>query len=517
MPMHDLLVEPVFHVTMPGGHRAVLTLPGVLAELARDDIVSFDHLRPHQEHAWYAFLVQLVAIALNEEGLALDQADEPRWRERLLRLTKDHGGHAPWCLIVEDLSLPAFMQPPLQEGEITEFKEPVAEPDAPDLDLLVTAKGHDVKPGRASIPRLDHWPLTLVALQTMQGYSGAKNYGIARMNGGYGSRPCVTFAPGPGWGSRLRRDVGILLGIRKNLAEQFGYRQQGGGALMWLEPWDGLSALDLRNLDPYFIEVCRRVRLAEHDGKLIARTKGTVATRTNAGLYAGNLGDPWMPVGADGKALSVSGKSGFGYQRSAELLFGRDFVPSPTQIVTDLGAGDVMFFAWALSRGQGKTEGLHERWVPLPARVRRRLLTESDRASFGELARQRVQTVRTLQDRVLRPALCVLLQGAPGRLKLRDNRASRWVRQHDAAVDQLFFPRLWRDLERDSATAQTDWQRELINLGRALVREAETSVPLSAARRYGAIAAAEGMFEGLARRHFPDVFAEEEAKHDHSA
>jgi CRISPR system Cascade subunit CasA len=517
MPMHDLLVEPTFCVTMPDASRQKLTLPGVLAELARDDIVSFDHLRQHQEHAWYSFLVQLAAIALVEENILLDAADEGTWRERLLSLTANHGGHAPWCLVVEDLSLPAFMQPPVPEDNLDAFKECVDEPDAGALDLLVTSKSHDVKAPRVSRPSPDHWVFALVALQTMQGYSGKKNYGIVRMNGGYGSRPCITLAPGRSWGARFRRDVGILLRSRSMIVDQLGYRERGGLALLWLIGWDGQTSLFLQGLDPYFIEVCRRVRLLCEEHSFAARTAATSSARINAETLLGNTGDPWTPVGVDGKALSVSGKKGFAYQTTARLLFGRDFLASQTQRVEASDPPELEFLAWVLARGQGKTEGLHERWVPVPTSVRRRLTSEDARTGLGELAQQRIRAVEISQRGLLRPALCALLQGGAAKLKLDDDRAWPWVQRHDRAVDSRFFPSLWRDLELEPGEAQVAWQRELIDMGREVLREAEGSVPLSAARRYRGLATAEGMFEGLARKHFPDVFYVKEDKNEPSA
>jgi hypothetical protein len=42
-----------------------------------------------------------------------------------------------------------------------------------------------------------------------------------------------------------------------------GYHDEGV-ALVWTEPWDGTAALSTDDLAPYFIEICRRIRLARH-------------------------------------------------------------------------------------------------------------------------------------------------------------------------------------------------------------------------------------------------------------
>ena len=110
----------------------------------------------------------------------------------LRALTPTFGDDEPWRLVVEDPGQPAFMQCPAPKG-IEGFRRRVLTPD--DLDLLVTAKNHDLKQTVALEGRAEDWFFALIDLQTMAGYFGAGNYGIARMNGGYSTRPCVGLAP----------------------------------------------------------------------------------------------------------------------------------------------------------------------------------------------------------------------------------------------------------------------------------------------------------------------------------
>jgi len=516
MPMHDLLIEPAFQVTLRSGRSGTLTLPGVIASLARDDdIVSFDHLRPHQQHAWHAFLVQLAAIALSDAGSPLDSADESTWRDRLRHLTHKHGDHAPWCLVVEDLSLPAFMQPPVPEGHLEALEKVSVFPDAPALELLSVARQHDVKATRVAAPDSDHWAYALVGLQTMQAYSGSNQHAIARMDGGAGTRSCVALAPGLDFGLRFRRDLAVLLEVRQELAAQYGYPAAGGLALLWVEPWDGSASLPLSRLDPYFIEVCRRVRLMVGAKGIEARTAPSAQPRIAAKAARGNTGDPWAPVSAEGKALTVH-KDGFSYRELEKLLFGRDWTPGPAQRVARGDPPALLLLAVSFGHRRRLTglEGFHERLLPLPGRVVRNLTAAEGRDLLAQMAKQRVEAVQRLQRNVLRPSLGVLFKGWSRAVALdRDP----WLRRHDAAVDQLFFPRLWRDLERGALEAQLEWEREIIELGRTVLREAQESVPLATARRYRAFAAAEGLFEALARRHFPDLFAHKEVTHGHNA
>jgi CRISPR system Cascade subunit CasA len=171
-----------------------------------------------------------------------------------------------------------------------------------------------------------------------------------------------------------------------------------------------------------------------------------------------------------------------------------------------------LFVASVLVRGQGKTEGLHERLLPIPARVRSLLASSEGTSRIGGLAKQRVEVVTTARRSVLHPALCALLQGAPEKLDFRDDRTDVWTAQLDRAVDAIFFERLWRDLEREPAEADRAWTGEVIAIARAILERAIRGAPVPAARRYRALAAAERIFGGAVRRKFPDLTLKEEPR-----
>ena len=127
----------------------------------------------------------------------------------------------------------------------------MATPD--DLDILVTAKNHDVKQAVALGCAPDDWMLALVDLQTMAGFLGAGNYGIARMNGGFSARPCLGLAPADAWTRRASvqrhaADAGWARVAAGRPSGLFRIRRTGL-ALLWLEPWDGRTSLDLRELE----------------------------------------------------------------------------------------------------------------------------------------------------------------------------------------------------------------------------------------------------------------------------
>ena len=119
-----------------------MSLPDVYGVLAADAVASFPALRPHQRHAWHAFLAQLGVIATHRSGVAVAPRKAGEWLALLRELTAEFGDDEPWRLIVDDPARPAFMQCPATTA-LGQYRRLVATPD--DLDVLVTAKNHDVK------------------------------------------------------------------------------------------------------------------------------------------------------------------------------------------------------------------------------------------------------------------------------------------------------------------------------------------------------------------------------------
>ena len=137
------MVDDLFVVKCLDGEHKSISLPAVYELLWRDEISSFDGLRPHQWQSWHCFLVQCGALALLRRDSDLIPESEEGWREVLRGLTSDFPNDEPWCLYVEDAEKPAFMQVPVPDGCMPAYKSVVSTPD--DLDMLVTAKNHDVK------------------------------------------------------------------------------------------------------------------------------------------------------------------------------------------------------------------------------------------------------------------------------------------------------------------------------------------------------------------------------------
>ena len=184
--------------SVPSGERSICRL---FLPYAENRVLDLPFLRPHQRAPWHSFCVQLAALALHRAGHDAVVADAETWRDLLRRLTADWTGDEPWRLVVEDVAKPAFMQPPVPAGSDDPHRTTVGTAD--DLDVLVTAKNHGVKQGICTDASPAAWVAALVLLQTTGGFLGAGNYGIARMNGGFATRP---------WSASCRRAVSARIG-----------------------------------------------------------------------------------------------------------------------------------------------------------------------------------------------------------------------------------------------------------------------------------------------------------------
>jgi CRISPR system Cascade subunit CasA len=500
MPEYDLLTEPSLGVEYRNGGWERLSLPSVLAALSTGIDLEFTALQAHQMHAWHAFLVQLGALAVHAAGDTRVERSAEEWCAAILMLTE--GKHEPWCLVVEELASPAFLQPPVADRKIDALKNETSTPD--EIDLLATAKNHDLKRRRVRAPAPEHWVFMLVSVQTMQGFSGKSNYGIARMNGGFSNRPGIGVAHDAGWSSPFVRDVKLLLESREDLIAGFDYRVSDGVALLWTQPWDGTSSLSPTECDPFFIEICRRIRLVQTKSRIVARFVGTDKTRVEAKQLKGNLGDPWIPVRREDSAALTAGD--LSYKTLQDVLFGNTYKPSLATTVRDEDGPTPTLVARVLARGQGKTEGMHERILPLPARARRLFATADGRSRLGQLSQQWVEIVATLRGKVLRPALIMLLQGGPDKPNYKDDRCDMLARALDRRVDEVFFEALFDAVELEPAEAKRGWTSRVIDLARQIFHDAAASMPIASIHRYRALSRAERMFEGAARKQFPDVF-----------
>ena len=509
----SLLTDPIF--TTSDGTRA--SLPQLFAAMSKGEVKGFPALRPHQRPAWHMFLVQLGALATWTARHDKLPDDAAAWASALRGLTPNHLNDEPWQLVVEDRSKPAFLQPP-DPGNLKWF--PVPTPDA--LDLLITSRNHDLKKAVARRATAEDWVFALVSLQTCEGYGGPKNYGIARMNRGFSSRPMLGLAPGAKRGDLSvdpsawwRRDAHQLFASRTP-GDNLPIGVIGGPGLLWCLEWPEADQLDIRQLDPWFIEVCRRVRLTKSDEGLRAKRAFSKAARIQAKAFKGNVGDPWAPVHkSEAEALTLGGGD-FDYARLCDLLFSGEWTVPQLASAVSGDTGDMLLVAETLSRGRGKTEGFKSRVINVPGNVLP--LFSSDTAS--SLSKAQMKEIKAF-DKALRDALA-LAAASGDRVKLdqeikkneknkqKKNRfyahAAHARTQFDRVADRVFFPGLWRRLAVSGQSPAGEFEAKrtfLVSLkqsAEAVLETALPSMPYAAIYRPRAEARARRAFRTTLRR-----------------
>lgn len=498
---YSLLHDPLFYVKLKSDESTRFNLPQILEALIDDELVAFNALQPHQFQPLFSFLVQLAALAIARENDGQTPASQEEWRALLIKLAG--GVPEAFCLVVHDLSKPAFLQTPIPEGSLkkAKYKNDKRSPDQ--LDILVTTRNHDLKRTRIRYATPEYWIYSLLTLQTLEGYFGVGNYGVVRMNGGYAARPMIGFSPSIELAGRFRRDLQMLLNSRNQTADTFGYDLQGQ-ALLWLEPWGGSkkSGYRLPDLDPHFIEICRRIRFTDDDDHLICWRANTEGMRIEPDKkLKGITGDPWTPIERDGeKALNIVA-SGFPYSRVRDLLLDEKYIQPPA-LEIDHDADGGYFIAIGLARGEGKTDGFHRRILPVPTEIASAFLGLESRQILANRSKARMERAARVQAHVLRPALYKLV-GEPS--DFDDVRS--WDTLFAANVDDNFFPMLWEDFHLDEEQADENWQRYLKNLAQSILEQAIGAASQSAARRYRIVAEAESIFINLAFKELPLAFS----------
>ncbi len=496
---YSLLDEPLIRARLvDDGQLIKYSLPGLFVALARDEVRDFPALRPHQRHPWHAFLVQLAAMALHHAGRDKPFETEQEWKAALLALTPEHPDGAAWCLIALH-DKPAFMQAPVPDGKVSDWKNTLYAPD--ELDMLVTSKNHDLKAARMRQVFPDDWVMALISLQTQEGFLGAGNYGISRMNGGFASRPAIGIVPIGYWGIRWQRDVAVLLKHRREIVEFMGLQNESGIGLVWQKIWSGESSLAFASLDPFYIEICRRIRLVQPDGRqsISAVATGSKAARIEAKERNGITGDPWMPIDtAAGKALTI-GSDGFHYRLAAELLFGNKFRSPIAQIPNAAdGEAGIMVLAQGVTRGQGKTEGYHERRIPISPKVRN-MLRQKKTDLLAKVAGERVDAIGKMRS-VLWTALAALFDQGAVKDKFSDSakdKAAVFTKTFEQAEDPRFFEELNVEIESDDPENQRlQWLLFMVDRAEAILKTAFIAGPQGGEQRYRARSAALTRFHG---------------------
>lgn len=511
---YHLLSDPLISISGARGIRRV-SLPGLFAAMARREVDGFSALRPHQNAAWHMFLVQLAALALWTAEADRIVQGESAWRDMLRKLTPDFPQDEPWHLVVQDMARPAFLQPPRPADPLK--RTPISSSD--EMDLLVTSKNFDIKQAIAYTGLPEDWLYALVSLQTMQGFSGRQNYGIARMNGGSANRPLLGLAPGHAGDATVHpsawwmRDVSRLMSSPRDSTEG----KLGGPALLWCLQWAEDEQLQVADLDPWFIEVCRRVRLRSAEGRLAAERSISKKARINASAFSGNLGDPWTAINTiEGKSFTAS-QQGFPYEKVCELLFSGNWRLPLLARHGPEETGDMVLMLEVLVRGDGRTEGFHSRRIPVPKKSHFASVTAASvsNAQIEDIAK----FVQALRNALVLVALGGDREARPGKSRLRKLRdyAEPAIERFQKRADDLFFETLWDRVaaeEKGGGAKEESRLNFLQALHEAAKREFRAgmpAIPCPATQRLRAETRAEGLFRGGIRKQFPELFEKEGA------
>ncbi len=524
----NLLLDPLFRVRLPE-QTTRASLPELLALLGEDRVDSLPGLQRHQEDAFHIFLCYLAGAVLDRQGRAEPRQSAVFWLEGIRALTNAEGcdNDDAWTLVVDDPTRPAFLQAPAPSREVymREYvferktnkprKAKATTPAA--LDVLQTARNHDIKAARGWSDEPEAWCYALLTMQTMTGYSGRGNQSISRMNGGYGSRPCVGWQEHRRAGTRFLRDTAVLLSHRSTWLEQpYPYRNVGK-VLLWLQAWDGEVPLPLSTLDPFYLEIARRIRLISTQDGYRALAATASSPRIAAKDQKGNLGDPWIPINIEkGSALTVQG-TGLTPKLLRELLF-PDGVYNPA-VMQDVSAGQGAGWlsASVLVGGDCTTDGFHEAAIRIPEKIRPVVFGKSPaRDRLAGLSKQGLETAARIQYKALRPALFALMEGGPDSIHPDKTEISHWVDKAAGAYSRhwnpLYFDWLWSTLDQpDDAAALKPWFEQLRKLAETTLEQAFDRVPLRSGRNYRGKTRARGMFYGSLHKHFKDYM---EANHE---
>jgi len=476
------------------------------------------------------FLVQLGALALWKSDHSTPQDDSEFWLDALRFLTQDFSQDEPWVLTNNNWKKPAFLQPPdpdcnQWENNFTPKPKGWSKVNTPDeIDMIVTSKNHDLKRAVAFVNRPEDWIFALVTLQTGEGYGGSKNYGIVRMNGAYSSRPLLGLVPT----ESNSISVNSSLWWQRDMHQLLSWRQESKiidenntHALLWCLPWKENEQLDFRRLDPWFIEVCRRIRLVEIDGRIIGFQGSSKKSRIDSKDLKGYTGDPWAPVQKkEGKNFTLGGKD-FDYGTIVKLLFSGEWKVPYLATRGKNENGDMILIAEAFSRGN-KTEGFKSRLVPIPKETIPFLSPET---SMAEIAEEQMKEIKIFSV-ILRNSLLYMAAGGnknvfwnkdeKNKLRTKYKKFLALPCKHfEFTVDRHFFNYLWLRhkgklvSEKEESKVRLDFLKKLQKSVQKEFEGALPTIPCQTILKTRATTRARGYFNWELWRNYPELFAKE--------
>lgn len=448
MASEKTVLDPVFVV-----NERKRGLPWILHALEDGRRLQFDHLRPHQEHAWHLFLVRTATM--------LGPADD--WDARL-RAEGDIWNVEPppgQC---------GFFQP---AGRIEDGYEPldyVEQKDTPKIN----GTHHKAK---THVPAsTDFWLYTLVSAQTTNRYGGAMNRPSLRTSASFGDRAYVSKVTGLSWPKRFASDVRLARSL---------HGDGEGIQFLWSSVFRG-NDISLSDCHPLMVDSSRRYRM--RDGRLYFQSSWDwPLSRDSTEIHAEELYDPWLPIEKETGEAKNTLENGFSYDVVRDYLVGGD-VHVPSLHDQDLGQ-DCYFIAQTVAGrlNEGGSAGIHHRTVKLPADLSDDLFPSGD--TFATRSEQYVEVASLVKKRLLNFPLVALFgrtndDGSGNSLitrLMRDENLnvtpsySEYLNRYESRVDRAFFPHLFDHAEEETGVEQ--WKNHLCDTAEELFEDALATCP----------------------------------------
>jgi hypothetical protein len=243
---------------------------------------------------------------------------------------------------------------------------------------------------------------------------------------------------------------------------------------------------------------------------LLLRRASSDAMRVAAKAMAGCVHDPWIPIVVDSSPRALTAQSHtLGYRSLQGLLFDRTraelpLLAKPSEVERrSLRAGT--FVAQVLISGDGRTDGLVQRELPMPAAVVSRLTGEPE--LIATRARQFVELAGNMAGKVFRSALIQFVDGSDDVAWKNpdfDKAVAPWGARLDGEIDERFFAHLFDSVaaELDDTEAQASWVRWLEGRVWALLADATEALPTRDGQRWFARARAERFMRLALHKHF---------------
>lgn len=480
----NILKTKTFSVRFPDDSIGCLTLPHLLSTLAKGEDIILTHCRPHQRHSVHAFMVHIAAIAMHQEGVRKLPTGIKWWQKTLQEMT---GGAGAWDL-VQPSSEPAFMQPPTTVDVISDWQINFT-PD--EVDTLNTSANHSIKERCIGDARVEHWVYALIEAHAGSNSVNQHYMGASRVAST--GRVYVGVSPGYNWGGRFVRDLRILLDERDNITHSKQFAPEGGHTLLWLVPFE--KPLQIKDLDPFYLEVSRRVRLVfDSDwNRVVAYTWKNKRRLPHMEGVTGCLWSPlllterkdpeskavkkvWGPPRLNSRSRSLQG---FTYNIVHQILFGGDTLNPAARVCPGDGESPILVF-FGIARKQGKTVGVHHRTLPIPPHIRD-ALTSEDPVKVDALGRMSIEYIKTVTaaKKALVSALNVLKkEGARRTYIIGENYIYSTWDDFETAIDKAYFERLF------SGVPLEDWVKEVWATATSTLQEHLSLFPLPSYLRY---------------------------------